>query len=85
MPAEFEAPAVDSVASKCAVTSQVSYRASTHKGFTFDQSNSNLLATSATFIAKVADWPTTQASGDGRRRPLVTLRGECQASIMTLN
>jgi len=28
------------------------------------------LATSAIFTAKVAAWPTAQASGDGRRRPL---------------
>jgi len=28
------------------------------------------------FTAKSAVWPTTQASGDGRRRPLVTLRKE---------
>ena len=32
------------------------------------------LATSAGFTVKVPAWPTAQVSGDGRSRPLVTLR-----------
>jgi len=34
------------------------------------------LVTSAAFTAKIAAWPTAQASGNGRRRPLVTRRKE---------
>jgi len=38
----------------------------------------------AAFTAEVAAWSTAQASGDGRRRPLVTLRMEYQASVTKL-
>jgi len=41
----------------------------------------NWLTTSAAFTAKVAAWPTTQAGGDGRRRPHLALReykSECR-------
>jgi len=40
-----------------------------------------MLATSAAFSAKAATWPTAQASGDGRRRPLVTLLEEYKKRV----
>ena len=43
------------------------------------------LATSAPFAAKAAAWDPAQASGDGRRRPLVTLGEKFETSIMKLS
>jgi len=42
------------------------------------------LATSAALTAEEAAWPTTQASGDGRRRPPVTLQSEYKPNLKKL-